>query len=125
LNKHNGISVKRASPTDIRVGVNLRELRLARHLSQQELGSQLGITFQQIQKYERGANRIGAGRLFQIAKLFGVSVQFFFAEPGSQLELGADVPGPAEFLAQIDQIEAAKDRRQLLTMMKRFAARRD
>lgn len=47
-------------------------------MSQEKLGELLGLTFQQIQKYEKGANRIGASRLFQIAQILGVSVQFFF-----------------------------------------------
>lgn len=47
-------------------------------MSQEKLGEQLGLTFQQIQKYEKGANRIGASRLFQIAQLLGVAVQFFY-----------------------------------------------
>lgn len=49
-------------------------------LSQQQLGSRLGVSFQQIQKYERGTNRIGAGRLFETARILGVGIDYFYAD---------------------------------------------
>ncbi len=75
------------STTDVDrvVGSNIRELRSARGMSQTSLGELLhGITFQQIQKYERGDNRISATRLWQLAKVFGIDVEMLFAglEPG-------------------------------------------
>lgn len=63
---------------DAHVGARLKILRTQRGLSQSELGRLLGITFQQIQKYENGANRIGAGRLWQIAQICAVDCQYFF-----------------------------------------------
>lgn len=64
--------------TDIHIGRRLREARLARGLSQGTLGKMLGITFQQVQKYESGANRIGGSRLWDISSILEVSVSYFF-----------------------------------------------
>ena len=66
------------NPIDVHVGGRVRSRRKLAGISQVNLGKQLGLTFQQIQKYEKGANRIGASRLFQIAQIFDVPVQFFF-----------------------------------------------
>jgi transcriptional regulator with XRE-family HTH domain len=66
------------NPIDRHVGARVRMRRLMVGMSQERLGDSLGITFQQIQKYEKGANRIGASRLQQIAKILGVPVEFFF-----------------------------------------------
>lgn len=67
-------------PVDIHVGVRLRLRRKLLGLSQEQLGRASGLTFQQIQKYERGTNRIGASRLFAFSQLLGVSVSYFFDE---------------------------------------------
>ncbi len=70
-------------PVDVHVGGRVRLRRMLIGMSQEKLGDALNLTFQQVQKYEKGANRIGAGRLFRIAQLLGVSVQFFFDDaPG-------------------------------------------
>jgi transcriptional regulator with XRE-family HTH domain len=66
--------------TDVYIGRRLRMLRLERGFSQTEVADRLGVTFQQIQKYERGANRVGAGRLQEIANVFSVTPGFFFEE---------------------------------------------
>jgi transcriptional regulator with XRE-family HTH domain len=60
------------------VGQNIRIYRLQRRMSQTELGTRIGVTFQQIQKYEKGANRVGAGRLSQIANALGVAIVALF-----------------------------------------------
>jgi transcriptional regulator with XRE-family HTH domain len=62
--------------TDVEVGRLVRALRMSRGLSQTELASKIGVTFQQVQKYETGDNRISMGRLTKAAKLFGVSVPY-------------------------------------------------
>jgi transcriptional regulator with XRE-family HTH domain len=67
-------------PTDAEIAKRVRALRLQRGLSQTELSDALGVTFQQVQKYERGMNRISAGRLFRIAEVLDVPVAFFFAD---------------------------------------------
>jgi transcriptional regulator with XRE-family HTH domain len=69
---------KPSNPVDIHVGSRLRKRRRVLGVSQEKLGEALGLTFQQIQKYEKGINRIGASRLQQAADLLGVTVPFFF-----------------------------------------------
>jgi transcriptional regulator with XRE-family HTH domain len=69
---------KKPHPVDVYVGSRVRLQRIILGMSQEKLGEQLGLTFQQVQKYEKGANRIGASRLYEIAKIFGVPVSFFF-----------------------------------------------
>ncbi len=74
---------KRPDPIDIHVGSRVRLRRMILSMSQEKLGDQMGLTFQQIQKYEKGVNRIGASRLFQLATILKVPVDFFFEEmPG-------------------------------------------
>lgn len=65
-------------PTDVYVGRRVREARVAKGLSQTDLGDRLGVSFQQVQKYEKGTNRIGASRLLQTAKALNVTVDYFF-----------------------------------------------
>jgi transcriptional regulator with XRE-family HTH domain len=66
-------------PRDAEIGKRVRTLRLQRGLSQTELGALIDVTFQQVQKYEKGTNRISAGRLQRIAEVMTVPVSFFFA----------------------------------------------
>jgi transcriptional regulator with XRE-family HTH domain len=73
------MSVKRPDPVDVEVGHRIRIERLARGLSQTALANQLGVTFQQVQKYEKGVNRVGAGRLTRIAEVLGTPVGTFFS----------------------------------------------
>jgi transcriptional regulator with XRE-family HTH domain len=74
--------------TDKHVGSRVRMRRMMLDMSQTELGNDIGLTFQQVQKYEKGTNRIGAGRLHEIARILKVPIQFFFEgsprEPGEQ-----------------------------------------
>src|SRR3712207_3922396 len=67
-----------ANEIDAHVGSRLRLRRLLLGVSQERLGDALGLTFQQIQKYERGANRIGASRLYDLARAFDVPIGYFF-----------------------------------------------
>ena len=71
---------RRPNPIDIHVGSRVRLQRMLRGISQEKLGERLGLTFQQIQKYEKGVNRVGASRLFELAGVLGVPVQFFYDE---------------------------------------------
>ena len=66
------------NPVDIHVGAQVRLRRNQNSMSQEKLGDAVGLTFQQIQKYERGANRIGASRLFEFSKILDVPIAFFF-----------------------------------------------
>jgi transcriptional regulator with XRE-family HTH domain len=76
-----GIRPREATPLDAQVGNRVRMRRLLLGLSQTALGDALGVTFQQVQKYEKGVNRIGASRLQHIADVLQVPVSFFFQEP--------------------------------------------
>jgi len=73
-------NTRSANEIDIHVGQRLRLARVLRGLSQDELGKKVGVTFQQIQKYERGANRVSAGRLVALAKALELEILFFFQE---------------------------------------------
>lgn len=72
-----------ATPLDIEMGQKIRVRRVEMKISQAELGEQLGVSFQQVQKYEKGVNRIGASRLEQIAAALSVPVTFFFRSAGT------------------------------------------
>ena len=73
-------SGKRASPLDVAVGRNVRIWRMARGLSQAQLAKRLGVTFQQVQKYEVGANRVPTGRLVKAAAVLGVPISALFED---------------------------------------------
>lgn len=75
-----GENKKKANPIDVHVGSRIRLRRNMMGMSQERLGDALGITFQQVQKYEKGTNRVGASRLQAIASILGVPVSFFFDE---------------------------------------------
>jgi transcriptional regulator with XRE-family HTH domain len=74
---------RRPNPIDVHVGSRVRFRRMLLGMSQEKLGERLGLTFQQIQKYEKGINRIGASRLFDLSQVLGVPVQFFYEEAPS------------------------------------------
>lgn len=85
-------------PVDVYVGKRLRKQRVLMRMSQEQLARAVGVTFQQIQKYERGANRISASRLYDIAKVLGVPINFFFDHIDDEIEgrAGPDFPGLRE-----------------------------
>ena len=101
-------------PTDKYVGSRVRMRRMMLGMSQEKLGDALGLTFQQVQKYEKGSNRIGASRLQHIAQLLQVPVGFFFEgvphEPGQPREIG-EASSPtyvSAFLATADGLALVK-----------------
>jgi transcriptional regulator with XRE-family HTH domain len=69
-------------PIDVHVGARVRLRRTLLGMSQEKLGEAIGLTFQQVQKYERGANRIGASRLWHVSRVLDVPVSFFFDDMG-------------------------------------------
>ena len=83
---------KQPNPIDIHVGSRIRLRRTMLGMSQEKLGEALGITFQQVQKYEKGTNRVGASRLQNIAAILGVPVSFFFEDAPATM---ARSPRPA------------------------------
>lgn len=86
--------ISKPDPIDVHVGSRVRMRRTLLGLSQQKLGTALGLTFQQIQKYERGANRIGSSRLYRLSRILDVEVTYFFEE------MPADVASGAKGLAE-------------------------
>jgi transcriptional regulator with XRE-family HTH domain len=82
---------RKPNPVDVAVGQNVKLRRLAVGLSQEKLGEQMGLTFQQIQKYEKGTNRIGASRMVQIARALDCAVRDLFAGC-DQGEVGPPIP---------------------------------
>ncbi|MFI5001886.1 MAG: helix-turn-helix domain-containing protein, partial [Reyranellales bacterium] len=83
----------RSHPVDIHVGARVRQRRTLLGMSQTKLGDAVGLTFQQIQKYERGSNRIGSSRLFEFAKVLDVPVSHFFDEMPSNALAGRPMGG--------------------------------
>jgi transcriptional regulator with XRE-family HTH domain len=80
-----GKTVKhRRDPEDLEIGLKIRALRVAKRVSQADIGDGLGVTFQQVQKYEKGANRVSAARLKKIADMLDTPITFFYGEPGTR-----------------------------------------
>jgi transcriptional regulator with XRE-family HTH domain len=124
------------NPIDKHVGARVRMRRMMLSMSQEKLGDALGLTFQQIQKYEKGANRIGASRLQQIAQILQVTVSFFFeGSPHAPGHSGgmSEAPSPAyvsDFLATSDglsltkafmRIKSSKLRRRIVDLVEQIA----
>lgn len=93
--REDGTKMGTPRPVDVHVGARVRLRRTLMGMSQEKLGEAVGLTFQQIQKYERGANRVGASRLFQLSRILDVPISFFFddmptdiQEAGSRLAVG-------------------------------------
>ncbi len=92
---------KQPHPVDMLVGMRLRMFRNERGVSQSALANVLGLTFQQVQKYERGTNRISASKLFEISRFLGIRVaDFYVDEQGSDLgsadDIGASIPSKVD-----------------------------
>ena len=102
--------VKRASPVDVHVGHRLKFRRNALGMTQETLADGVGLTFQQIQKYEKGANRISASRLQQFAHILSVTVPWFFEDaPGSN-----EVKGTDELAAAVGEFTGLDDAHKLM-----------
>jgi transcriptional regulator with XRE-family HTH domain len=99
------VASKAANEVDVAVGARIRNLRLRNKLSQEEVGRRLNVSFQQVQKYEKGTNRVGAGRLAALAKVFDVPVGAFFSEAKLTQK-----PAPRQ---QIDQLTVRNEIRLL------------
>src|SRR2546423_5600222 len=105
---------KAPNPIDKHVGSRVRMRRMMLSMSQEKLGNALGLTFQQVQKYEKGTNRIGASRLQQISNILQVPVAFFFEgapNNGAAADGMREAPSPAyvaDFLATSDGLALTK-----------------
>jgi transcriptional regulator with XRE-family HTH domain len=134
------MATKAPNPTDRHVGSRVRMRRMMLSMSQEKLGDALALTFQQVQKYEKGTNRIGASRLQQISNILQVPVSFFFegapslGEPSNGM---GEAPSPAyvsDFLATSDglaltkafmRIKEAKLRRRIVDLVQQIAEDND
>jgi transcriptional regulator with XRE-family HTH domain len=130
---------KAPNPIDKHVGSRVRMRRMMLSMSQEKLGGALGLTFQQVQKYEKGTNRIGASRLQQISHILQVPVAFFFEGAPSVHPEGGDGMGEApsptyvsDFLATSDglaltkafmEIKEPKLRRRIVDLVEEIAGR--
>src|SRR5688572_1010405 len=132
------MSVKAPNPVDKYVGSRIRMRRIMLGMSQEKLGESLGLTFQQIQKYEKGTNRVGASRLQQISEILQVPVSFLFeGGPGGMLNANGmnEAVSPAyvsDFLATSEglaltraftRINDSKLRRSIVDLVEQIAAR--
>ena len=112
----------RPSPIDVHVGSRVRLRRTLLGMSQEKLGEALGLTFQQVQKYERGVNRIGASRLFDLARVLDVPIGFFFDDMPDAL--GGGVSTSRRPLGLADSQDAFEDdtlhRRETLELVRAY-----
>ena len=117
---------KRVTARDVSVGHRIRALRLQRNLTQTALADRLDITFQQVQKYEKGTNRVGAGRLADIADILEVPVSYFFEDaaisPSAKplLEL-ADTAGALRLFQAYDRINGDTVQKALIRLAEAIA----
>jgi transcriptional regulator with XRE-family HTH domain len=131
VDKH--VRARRADGRDAEVGRRVRSRRLECRLSQTELADRIGVTFQQVQKYEKGVNRIGAGRLQRISEALEVPISFFFGGPGSaaptkELNGGAEsvfgflqTSGSVRIVKAFHKIKSRKARQLLVEMAEELA----
>jgi len=110
---------KTPNPTDQHVGARVRMRRIMLAMSQEKLGAALNLTFQQVQKYEKGTNRIGAGRLQQLSHVLQVPVEFFFeGAPNASAPHGSNKSEP--WMAQIDDFVSNPDGLRLIEAFMRI-----
>ncbi|MBL8807634.1 MAG: helix-turn-helix transcriptional regulator [Rhodospirillales bacterium] len=124
---------RRTTPVDVQVGRNVRRRRIELGMSQTALAQACGITFQQVQKYENGANRVSASRLWQFAAVLGVPVVYFFEGLGApKTEIKGAVPSKAErkiddetakIARKIASIQDERLKKRLKTMLAALAAK--
>ncbi|WP_421784919.1 helix-turn-helix domain-containing protein [Hyphobacterium sp.] len=128
-------SPRSATSVDMHVGSRIRLRRQLLKMSQEALGNELGVTFQQVQKYERGANRVGASRLYSLSRVLDVPVSYFFegldAEPSGRSD-GTDDRSVIQDLIQshdgvalaqaFSQIETPKVRRRVIELVRSLSS---
>lgn len=110
-------------PIDIHVGERVRARRLLAGMSQDAFASQLGITFQQVQKYEKGANRISASRLYRMAKILNAPISYFFEEVGAESLPGKLRREGLELVRAFNSIGNQHMRRQVLSLIEALGDR--
>lgn len=128
---------RRSTPVDAYVGRRLKQRREDLNMSQERLAEMLGISFQQVQKYERGLNRVGASRLFQLCGIMAVDSTFFFdglsaIMPSGVAETAPEIdtlstasllaaPGALELLADYARLKSTAQRKKVLELIKLLA----
>ncbi|MGG5810997.1 helix-turn-helix domain-containing protein [Falsiroseomonas sp. CW058] len=118
---------RRSNDVDFRLGARLRQLRRLRRLSQTELGERIGVTYQQVQKYERGQNRLPARLLPRLVRVLGVHSDLLLAGlPDGEAGEGAEPPlldeaEMAQLLSAFSTMRGADSRRRLLAIVRAFA----
>jgi transcriptional regulator with XRE-family HTH domain len=124
------VAKKQVNPIDIQVGNRVRIRRMLIGMSQEKLGDMLGLTFQQVQKYEKGVNRIGAGRLFEVARILNVPVDFFYEGVSAAGQVESDGAPVMEFVSSGEGLQLAlafmkikdiKVRKRMLDLVKSLA----
>lgn len=93
------------TPIDAIIGTKIRARRLEMHMSQQQLADSLGLSFQQVQKYEKGVNRVGVGRLQQIADYLDTDMRYFMGDLGGDIKKPPTVSRYAKFMATKDGVD--------------------
>jgi transcriptional regulator with XRE-family HTH domain len=131
------MSTKAPNPVDKYVGSRVRMRRIMLGMSQEKLGEALGLTFQQVQKYEKGTNRVGASRIQQIAEILQIPVSFLFeGGPSGTMNADGSIEGPSpsyvsDFLATSEglaltraftRISDAKLRRSIVELVEQIAS---
>jgi transcriptional regulator with XRE-family HTH domain len=102
---------KSPHPVDVHVGGRVRLRRIMLGMSQDKLGDALGLTFQQVQKYEKGVNRIGASRIFELSRILEVPVQYFYDDFDRRTGVSygfAETPGDDAFMALLHSPEGVQ-----------------
>ena len=103
------MAIRKSGPLDAMVGAKIRMFRINRGMSQTALAERIGVTFQQVQKYEKGANRVGASRLSQIASVLGISVGELFGPSGDGSGDGSvGLNSPVHLLAEPGALRVLK-----------------
>jgi len=112
---------RRPNPIDVHVGSRVRLRRMLLGISQEKLGERLGLTFQQVQKYEKGVNRIGASRLFDLSTVLAVPISFFYEDAPANEARVQPIPGFAEAPPADSNILEFLSTREGLELNKAFA----
>src|SRR4051812_33024278 len=118
----------RSHPVDIHVGSRMRQRRTLLGMSQEKLGTAVGLTFQKVQKYERGSNRMGSSRLFEFAKVLDVPVSYFFDEMPSNALAARTMSGRGKGSGAVMSVEQVKDpliKRETLELVRAYYKIRD
>ncbi len=122
------VAAKTSSDIDLAIGRRVKLRRRLLQMSQQELASQLGITFQQLQKYEKGRNRIGAGRLFEIAEILEIPLTFFFEDAVGDNPISGDADvarAGMKILRSFSKIKDPATRKSIADLVEQLAERSD